>query len=901
MAIIEHNSTESKSGFNKAIEGSALTMMLDNLQVFMYQKPVQSTVRECTSNALDAVKEKNVALDIISGEKKISDYFVEREGVIYEDSKFDKDYYVPEWLSKDDAVTLTYINNVDALGRDTFVIEDTGVGLGGIRLEKYFSLGYSSKRLSAETLGKFGLGNKSPLSTGVESYRIISHYNGKEFAFDVFSHKVDCVYGKWDSNGFYEFTTVNVEEKFINDEGEEDSKIVPYKAYYKDTTQKNGLRIEIDVKKHNKHQYLEAVKSQLMYFKDNITFKEVRPDGLKIEIPFKSKIVFENNDVILSDSNYFSRPHFVLKGVSYGAIDFRELEMDNRFGSIGIKLEMEDIDVNPSRESIIYNTRTREAVINKYNKVSTAVTDMISNSMKSEDFLEWVRACNAIFYSGGGINSKGAVDKATADVLYRLSGLIDKSTLDLKHPTKNITYFSDINQFMPKGLKIDSIAPSDKWNSAKRVYTKTISRTAANSSMALNFPIYLQFGNASTKTTKFLFSKHAAGFTIVKPDFKEEDLEKILANYVYDKMTYTDALDKGVKLIHELHDASKAKDYATSYAKALEMLSNFKSSSGINIYDESLVPDTFTYTEDEDLDEVELAKAEKEDYKKIVKQRKADGKFIIGMCANKSSSMSSKYVFTNSEITSNDIKDDEFVYGYTADIESLAFFCFVLNKKYGASTDSNGNNIYGWTKDLKIARIAQNNKKFVVDKTHVDDYVLQFNKKKLTTCPILKEYFTMKYIQQNLKNSEYLTNFSIFDRELAKTYSELVLKARNYSSYSLPTKSESFKVLQKAVEFELFMLQHPEADEDLLDMKGVELLGEDIIDDINGIEIIDKDIYEKVTWINKFTEVYGNLFNQISCLHSAKQAINEGVERDIKELISLKRDQLELDYPNLNI
>jgi hypothetical protein len=891
VAIIEDNSVESKSGFNKEIEASALTMMLDNLQVFMYQKPVQSTVRECTSNALDAIKEKNVALNILSGKNKVSDYFVERQGVIYEDSKFDKDYYDTEWLSKENTVTLTYINNPDALARDTFVIEDTGVGLGGVRLEKYFSLGYSSKRLSAETLGKFGLGNKSPLSTGVESYRIISRYNGKQFAFDVFSHKVDCVYSKWGEDGsinkYYEFQTVKTQE------GES------YRAFYKDTNLKNGLRIEVDVKKFNKHQYLEAVKSQLMYFKEDIHFNEVRGDASIIPIPFKSKVVFENDDVILSDSNYFSRPHFVLKGVSYGAIDFRELEMDNRFGSVGIKLEMEDIDVNPSRESIIYNTRTREAVTNKYNKVATAVTDMINKSMKSEDFLEWVAACNAIFYSNG---FKSAVGSVQGDVIYRLSGLIDKTTLDLRHPTKKISYFSDINQFIPKGLKVETLGIESKYNNAKRGYVQSIKRSNATTSNALTNAVYLQFSGASAKTTKYLFEKHPQGFTIVKPDFREGDLEKVMQSYVYDKLTYADAEAEASKVLKALYsDDSREADYTLSFAKALKMLSFLKESSAINVYDDTMVPDTFKFTEDEDLDDVDLNKAQKSDYKKVVKERKAQGKFVIGRCANKNTTMTSRYVFTTSETTSDAIKDDNVVYGYTKDVPSLAFLCFILSKKFPSILDEHHNNIHGWTSDLKICKIAQNNKKFLLDKMHVDDYILDYRDGVLTTGDLLKEYFTVQFIQRNLKKSEYFTNFSIFDQELSKTYSELITKARGYSLYSLPNTIKSFQVLQNAAQFQLFKLDHPDADEDLLDIKGVELLGEDIIDDIDNIDIIDKEVYNKVLWLNKFTEVYGGLLNELSCLRTTSAAISEELERDIKDLIALKRDQLELDYPNLNV
>ena len=263
--------------------------MLDNLQTFMYQKPIQSCVRESVSNALDAIKEKRMAIAILTGEAKVSDYYVEKEvdakqADIYRDSKFNKEYYDLKWLDQKDQVTLHY-HNTDVSQRDTFTITDTGVGLGGRRLEGFFNLGYSSKRLNTKELGGFGLGAKSPLATGVESYRLLTRYNGKEFCFDVYSHKVDCVYGKWDesgkTNGIYEFQPqISGYEKKIEvvdgDSVEVDDESKPiyhtFKAYYKPTTEKNSTSIIIGVKKHNKTQFFDAVRSQLMYIKDEIKF-----------------------------------------------------------------------------------------------------------------------------------------------------------------------------------------------------------------------------------------------------------------------------------------------------------------------------------------------------------------------------------------------------------------------------------------------------------------------------------------------------------------------------------------------------------------------------------------------------------------------------------------------------
>ena len=141
------------------------------------------------------------------------------------------------------------------------------MGLGGTRLEGFFNLGYSTKRLNSNELGGFGLGAKSPLSTGMDSFRIISRYNGKEFCFDIYSHKVDCVYSKWNEDGsqnkVHEFETIFIGEEptgEVDENCEQIMRRIPYKAYYKDTNEKNSLTVIIDVKKHNRNQYFEAVK-----------------------------------------------------------------------------------------------------------------------------------------------------------------------------------------------------------------------------------------------------------------------------------------------------------------------------------------------------------------------------------------------------------------------------------------------------------------------------------------------------------------------------------------------------------------------------------------------------------------------------------------------------------------
>ena len=190
MAIHDQQIQEVSSGFSKQIDEGAMRMLLDNFQKDQYSYPEKSTIRELVSNGIDAIRERDVATSILSGKSKVEDHYVVREGPEYKDSKFDPDYYDLRWLSQDPYVYITYKEG-SQIEKDKIIIRDNGVGLGGKRLLGYFSLAYSTKRLSTFGLGKFGMGAKAALSTGVPYYVVKNRYNGVETWWNVYSYQVE--------------------------------------------------------------------------------------------------------------------------------------------------------------------------------------------------------------------------------------------------------------------------------------------------------------------------------------------------------------------------------------------------------------------------------------------------------------------------------------------------------------------------------------------------------------------------------------------------------------------------------------------------------------------------------------------------------------------------------------
>lgn len=155
MAIIdiERSKVEGSKGMERTIDKSAEKLILDTIQITQYMYPEASTVRELTSNAVDSVVEKRKAIEILTGKKKVEDYFITRNDEKYKDSNFDPSYYNLAHLDPNDTVSLNYYEGEGMGWCDKFVIRDPGVGLGDARLFGYLKIGFSTKRNSTSMLG----------------------------------------------------------------------------------------------------------------------------------------------------------------------------------------------------------------------------------------------------------------------------------------------------------------------------------------------------------------------------------------------------------------------------------------------------------------------------------------------------------------------------------------------------------------------------------------------------------------------------------------------------------------------------------------------------------------------------------------------------------------------------
>jgi len=193
IKTIDRQDTGTK-GVEKRIDAGAEKLVYDILQQTQYSTPIQSSVRELTTNAWDSQREKEVAIEVLTGKAKSEDYYIERHGEQYEDSNFDASYYDLKYLdTENNTVELTYIQEEGAGFCDTFVVQDFGVGLGGKRLEGILNLGYSTKRNTSEGFGAFGLGAKVAFSTGVPMYTVETAHNGRRFKCVCYPYRTEFV------------------------------------------------------------------------------------------------------------------------------------------------------------------------------------------------------------------------------------------------------------------------------------------------------------------------------------------------------------------------------------------------------------------------------------------------------------------------------------------------------------------------------------------------------------------------------------------------------------------------------------------------------------------------------------------------------------------------------------
>jgi len=894
MAILTQETAEISGGFSKEIDSNAIGLMMNVLQQHQYAYPIKSTIRELVSNGLDSITEKNIARAILSGEAKEEDYFVQREGDIYKDSRFNAAYYYLDWFSPTDTVEVIYTDGGD-MGKDNVVIRDHGVGLGGKRLENYFNLGYSSKRLLSKALGKFGIGAKSPLSTGCPYYTITSRYNGMEFKFNVYAHRVESIVPATELIQVGDTTTLQSNASYTFSNG--------YTCYYWRTSDKNGLEIEIGTKKHHKAQYLDAVTSQLMYFKNVKLF--LVEAGIQREVPVKADILYEDDMIVLASNSSYSKPHILLNGVNYGYVNFQELELEDKMGNIGIKVDPDKISINPSRESLIWDDKTREVVVQRFQEVVSIAQNTINQELKERDFLRWLRVC-----SQATANSLWSRAEENT-VIGRLARIVDMSKIELSYPVDSRIRY---NNKLLDGLWCRVVKMSVERTGSK-IKKKVEYYQGFTTALSEGLPLLIHVGPISNRRNKYILTHvHKQGFILLQLEYNpKEDGTPLTAEDIRISPRNDEANTQ--KLAEQSQKAGLG-TYGLIKAKVATLHNYIHASQDKVWYENIVVPEDFKANELEEEEEVEEQTEEAQ--QSAEERRKLTGMTVLHTprvvdTYSKLTSLERAYEMQKIEMPVHltDTWKNEEVFWSNQDFEPLLHTAALLSRyagslrrlyAYGLKPEDKPERFtekgYGHihTSDyarlsnfyesslVRLIKVAQNNVKYYKDFKHITKFFKEIRNKTITMSNVLIRWNTARLLKEKIADLAFLRGFEQISPDKAASYNKLTTYVTAYwRPMSFDTKilgaddtttGQLISHLDKVGQFQLFVRSNPD------DKESIAQLAVELFNPQKGVEIengkaIDTEMYDMYLELVDWCQPVKTLMNIVSPLVNGDKLTQE--------------------------
>lgn len=879
MAVqeIEKKAVVGSKGIERSINTAAKGMIMDIVQSQQYQKPIPSTVRELTANAVDSQSEKEKALKILSGEASPDEYFIKREGALYEDSKWNPDYYGVNHLdSENNEIHLTYKEG-EGTGRcDKFIIKDFGVGIGGRRLQGVLEVGFSTKRNRKDALGAFGLGAKVGLATGADYYMMTTVYNGVKYKVQIFNKKINSLIGKMN------LTTgeQNVPYEFKNDQGE-----VTGVIYGEKTDEKNNTQIEVPCLKHHRSEFETAVKTQLLFF-TNVRFWREDPDGDKHEIHFKADVLHNSDNLIIAKDTPYSKPFVVITngdnsvGVCYGHIDFKELEIQEMSGAVGIKCQIrqsydddqtgeevivtEGVDVVASREAIRWTGATREFLLSKFEDAQDEATVLVQDKLKEGDFLKWLAACK-------NMNSLSGQDTAIG----RLSRIVELKNLKPKFGNTNIKFHPIPSRLLGSGIYPQR---NTKFQDSKDGEKYKTEKVELDGWAYFNEEATYVRKNGDRNRIKdvYLAEKHGDKFILL--DIISDENMQALAH----KMAEKDKKDAKLKADTTVEERAELL-YKKAKEKQVRILKFIESSTHYKVYDDVEVPEEYK----SDLLKKESGAEEKAEEERVLtnaERRALEERVVANTLIPRQFAYSSQYDETYKKLKIEpkfkEIKEYEgdLYYGFQVDESKLHYAAHILQN--AMSSIEKDNNLL-FNNDMKtIVSISKSNKKHFADHKHIDDFfgkqVLVKKDQKVIGVHIIMDNIIVKWntarlMKERMGNLAFFRNFESIDKGITDLFNEVDKYINLYFSESFQNAgrlgykehhNEFVKHLDTLHKFQSRIEENPD------DMASIVEYAKELAlpTGTTGALAVDTEMLEKLEDVLSYAKPVRDLFNHIDIL-----------------------------------
>ena len=254
----------------------------------------------------------------------------------------------------------------------------------------------------------------------------------------------------------------------------------------------------------------------------NIRFKRIAEDGYERDEHIHPKIMHNSDNLIISDTYLFSKPHIVLTkdvgaptGVNYGFVDFRELEMQQMWGPIAFKCParqvindpetgeeivlQEGVDVTPSREKVIWNENTKAYIKSVIEAAADEASEIVQEELKQTDFVSWLIACKQVLTKAD-----------SGSVLGRLSNIIDQEQLKPKFgPDPRLKNESVKKLF--KGMKVEVVSKIRDYSTGE----DTIERNAIENYSQLRENNIFIMGEENHSKYKDMYLIHECGGPVI--------------------------------------------------------------------------------------------------------------------------------------------------------------------------------------------------------------------------------------------------------------------------------------------------------------------------------------------------------------------------------------------------